>query len=454
LLGVAFVVAVALLPLGRREAAADVVPPGTLLSVAGVGELGFRGDGGPAVEAHLYVPLGIAADGEGNLYFADEYNHRIRRIDAQTGIISTFAGTGATGNYNGGYLGDGVPARRALLNHPKDVALDSGGFLFIADGWNSCIRVVNPDGVISKIAGNLDYGFYDDGDVADETPLSTPYGIAVSENGDLYVADGENHRVRKIDAATRRMITVAGGGPAGDPNAGSYSGDGGPATAARLSNPRDVALDGRGHLYIVDFGNHLVRRLDLATGILTRFAGTTVPGYDGDGVPALRAKLNGPQGIAVDSAGNVFIADTGNDRIRKVDAQTGIISTVAGGGRLTGLDGDRKPATAARLVVPVGLAIDRNGDLFFTQNNHRIWKVTGIAAPGLMAGRPFPPPTTVPGDVDGDGRVTILDVQAALQAAIGVRILSPAQTLALDLTGDGAVDLQDVTRLLRVAIGR
>ena len=267
---------------------------------------GFSGDGGPAVQAQLSWPEGVAVDGGGNLFIADTLNRRIRRVDAN-GTITTLVGTGYIG-----YSGDGGPAVEAQLFSPEGVAVDGAGNLFIADRDNHRIRRVDANGTITTIAGTGKNGFSGDGGPAIEARLRSPYGMAVDGAGNLYIADRDNHRIRRVDA-NGTITTFAGVGERGL----LVLGDGGPAVEAHLSWPEGVAVDGAGNLFIADTVNHRIRRVD-ANGIITTIAGTGRSGFSGDGGPAVKAQLYDPRGVAVDGAGNLYIADAGNRRIRKV----------------------------------------------------------------------------------------------------------------------------------------
>ena len=346
------------------------VSPGTITTVAGTGEYGFSGDGGPASEAQLYSPRGVAVDGAGNLYIADRENNRIRRVDS-TGTITTVAGTG--------------------LDSPSGVAVDGAGNLYIADTLNHSIRKVDSTGTITTVAGTRGRGFWGDGGPATEAPLNLPGGMAVDSAGNLYIADSGNFRIRKIDS-TGTITTVAGSvGPPG------FSGDGGPATAARLDNPHDVAVDGAGNLYIADNGNNRIRKVD-STGTITTIAGTSELGYSGDGGLAIAAQFSVPTAVAVDGAGNLYIVDTWNHRIRKVDL-TGTITTVAGTGGIGvgggGYSGDGGPAVEAQFSIPTGVAVDGAGNLYIADaGNQRIRKVTPVGS--LTPPNPTVPATPVP----------------------------------------------------------
>jgi len=285
---------------------------GIIETVAGDGTEGYSGDGGPATEAKLRWPRGVAVDASGNLYIADTSNHCIWQVDT-SGIITTVAGDGIEG-----YSGDGGPAVQASLFDPRGVAVDASGNLYIADSYNSCIRKVDMGGIITTVAGNGTYGYSGDGGPATEAKLRYPYGVAVDASGNLYIADLTNHCIRQVDTSGI-ITTVAGDGTHG------YSGDGGPATEAKLSYPRGVAVDASGNIYIADMTNNCIRQVD-TSGIITTVAGDGTHGYSGDGGPTTEAKLCSPCGVAVDASGNIYIADRWNSCIRKV----GYSSTFAG----------------------------------------------------------------------------------------------------------------------------
>ena len=386
---------------------------GIISTIAGSGATsrgggGFGGDGGAATSAQLHYPYGVAVDGAGNLYIADHINHRIRKVDAATGIISTVAGSGATGNYVGGFGGDGSPAISAMLNSPRGVAVDGAGNLYIVDSGNHRIRRVDAaTGIISTVAGTRTNGFSGDSGPATSAQLNNPAGVAVDGTGNLYIADLDNNRIRRVDAATGTISTFAGSGRRG------FSGDGGPATSAQLNNPAGVAVDGTGNLYIADLDNNRIRRVDAATGTISTFAGSGRRGFSGDGGPAISAMLNSPRGVAVDGAGNLYIADQGNYRIRKVDAATGVISTAAGTWT-SGFRGDGGAATSAWLTIPKGVAVDRADNLYIADyGDHRIRKVdaaTGIISTFAGSGR---------GGFSGDGAPA---TSAMLSNPIGVAV--------------------------------
>jgi hypothetical protein len=323
---------------------------GVITTVAGGGDLGL-GDNGPATAAELDGPSGVAVDTAGDLVIADYGHNRIREVNQGSGAIVTIAGNGS-----GGGGGDNGPATAAALNDPFGVAVDSAGDLFIADALDNCIREVShATGAITTVAGGGNQGLGDGGQ-ATAAELDQPWGVAVDSAGELFIADGSDNRVREVNLSTGVITTVAGDGAQG------YSGDNGPATAAQLDWPTSVTVDSAGDLFIADTLNDAVREVNLSTGVITTVAGDGHRGYSGDGGPAAAAELASPLGIAVDSAGDLFIADNGNGRIREVDLSTGEITTIAGGGS-EGL-GDDGPATAVQLNSPFGVALDAAGDLF------------------------------------------------------------------------------------------
>lgn len=346
-----------------------------ITTVAGTGERNFNGDGGLAVSATLSIPTGITLDGSDNLYIADSFHDRVRRVDAETRVITTVAGNGFFG-----YTGDGVAPLTTPLNYPLGVAVDASGNLYIADSDNHRIRrvarVATPTAIISTLAGTVP-------NIGDNTraaiaTLATPLGLAIDAAGNVFIADAGAFRVRRISAGTGVITTVAGDG--GYIYLNEH--EGATATAATLNFPTSVAVDGAGNLFIADAYNSRIRKVDAGTGRISTFAGKGEFAFSGDGGPAASAALNYPLGVAVDRAGNVFIADTDNSRIRRVAAASGTITTVAGSDG-HGFSGDDGPATDAKLDSPEGVLVDAAGNLFISDTrNHRIRRVD--AATGVI----------------------------------------------------------------------
>lgn len=452
---------------------------GTAIPVAGVpDDPGFSGDGGPATDAQLDGPSDASQDAAGNVYIADSRNHRIRKIDAATGKISTIAGTGTPG-----YAGNGGLATQAQLNTPVCVLPGPNGTLYICDYGNHAIRRIDPDGMIRGAAGKGRPGFLGDGKKAKKALLNHPTDVAFEANGNIVIADSGNQRVRRINVNVPRprMATLAGNGdegyagnnapalsPLGDPTGvavhpdgriliaeasnnrvralvnyqtltsfagdgiATFGGDGGPAGKAQFSAIHGVNVDGLGNILIADYGNYRIRKVNVATGAVTTIAGTGSPDFSGDGGPATSAglsvsdivvdvlgnvifsdtmndrvrridllgnvttivgtgvggfsgdggaatdaQIDAPTGVALDSAGNLYVADFLNNRIRRVDKATNEITTVAGNGT-AGYDGDAKAATSAALNNPTDVAFLANGDMLIADfRNHRVRLVSG-----------------------------------------------------------------------------
>jgi len=334
---------------------------GIIATIAGNGNVAFAGDGGLAKAAALNHPCGLAIDPTGGIYIADTDNARIRRL-SPSGMISTVAGDGVPGD-----SGDGGSALNASLSDVAGVALDAAGNFYFGDASNRRIRKVTPAGIISTVAGTGTQGFSGDGGPATNATLDRPTFVVVDPAGNLYFADSSNQRIRRVDI-NGTITTIAGNGMAG------FSGDGGLAGNASLMFPLGLAMDRTGNLYVADANNHRIRRIDLS-GIITTVAGNGVEGFSGDLGPATSASLNYPEDVAFDGAGNLFIADSGNNRIRKVDP-AGVISTIAGT-VLNGFSGDGGPSVEAVLNFPWALATDAAGDVYIADRvNNRIRKIS------------------------------------------------------------------------------
>lgn len=343
--------------------ASAVSTSGTILTVAGTGAASFSGDGGSATKAKLNGPTGVAVDAAGNVFVADTANHRIRKV-TPAGVITTIAGTGA-----GGFSGDGGQATAAQLFAPGGVAVDGAGNVYVGDTSNNRVRKVAPDGTITTVAGTGTEGYTADGAPAVTAALHAPTALAVAADGTVYVVEYGGGRVRKI-LPSGTLVTVAGQEYDG------FNGDGIPAASAQLDSPSGVAVDAAGNVYISDTDNNRIRRVG-TDGIITTIAGTGAYGFGGDGGPATAAQFNGAFGVAVDAAGNVYFADLYNYRVRKI-VPGSLITTVAGSGD-NGFSGDLGVATAARLNSPTGIAVDAAGTLYVADTaNNRIRKVIDL----------------------------------------------------------------------------
>ena len=336
-----------------------------ITTVVGTGERGFGGDGGLAERALLNGPFDVGFDADGNLYFSDTFNHRIRRDEAQTGIITTCAGSGEAG-----YSGDRGPAIRAQLNEPYGIAVDSAANVYIADRHNHCVRLLDSvTGVITTFAGNGTSGFGGDRGPGSRAGMVEPNGLALDPaQRRLFIADVADHRVRVVDLATGTISTFAGTGEA------THSGDGGPAAAAGVHGARAVKVAPNGTVYILERQGSSLRAVDPHSGIITVFAGTGARGYGGDGGPARKAVFDAPKEFALDPGGDILIVDTENHAIRRVYAANGIVETIAGGRKSS--EGDGGPATAAGLGRPHGAVVGPDGAIFIGDTeNHRIRKL-------------------------------------------------------------------------------
>ncbi len=339
----------------------------TIYTFAGTGTYGYAGDGLPATAALLQLPTGLAYEGSdvavdiaGNVYIADEYNNVIRRVTT-TGIISTVVGDNSYG------FVDGVTALSAEMANPAGLAVDAGGNMYIADYWNSRIRKVNSAGIISTIAGTGTSGYLGDGFAATNALLATPNSVALDAAGNVFFSDDQNHVVRKINATTGVISTVAGTG------SGGYTGDGVSAITTPLDKPWSLAFDATGNLYIADYGNNRVRMVN-ASGIISTVAGNGTSSYGGDGLAAVSCGLVEPRGIALDAGGNLYIA-CGDNRIVMVNS-LGKTVTVAGTGT-GGYTTDGVPATTSELNRPIRVAFDHAGNMYIVdEENDRVRIVT------------------------------------------------------------------------------
>ncbi len=384
----------------------------TITTIAGTGVAGFSGDGGSALSAELFSPVLVTLDANGNLFFSDNRNHRIRRIDAMTGVITTVAGSGPVGPGPGGFGGDGGPATSATLNFPNKVTFDSAGNLFFADNANHRIRRIDVvTGVITTVAGTGVAGFSGDGGLALNAELFGPVSVSFQPNGDMLITDQRNHRIRKIDATTGIITTIAGSGPAG-PGPGSFGGDSGPATSALLFHPGDMVIDPQGDLLFTDQGNNRIRKIQTVTGIITTIAGIgpsdpSTGGFAGDGGLAISAQFFTPSALALDACGNLYVTDHYNNRVRMIST-AGIITTVAGSGStgigVGGFGGDGGLATSALLHQPNGVVVDGSGRLLIAdQENQRIRIITGNVVDNTA---PVPDVANLP-DATGECSVTL-----------------------------------------------
>jgi len=347
---------------------AAVIPQYRITTLAGIGVEASNGDGGPATNAAVLYPAAVAADSAGNVYIIETGGpgSKIRKVAAGTGIITTVAGAGSGG--------DGGPAVRAALNEPSGIAVDNAGNIYIAEVEGHRVRKVSAaTGIISTIAGTGTPGYSGDGGSATRAQLRAPGDVVLDNAGNVYIADRDNHRVRKLDAGTSIITTIAGTGILG------YSGDGGPATSAQLNLPNTLGVDAAGNLYIGD--NRRVRKVAAATQIITTVAGTGIEGAGGDGGPGTSAQISSGSFIGADVTGNVYVADSTNHRVRRIDAALGTIVTIAGTGQ-AGYSGDGGSATNARLNVPAAVAVGRTGNVYVADFLNMRVRVLTPVAPG------------------------------------------------------------------------
>ncbi|ULA63810.1 MAG: hypothetical protein LZF86_110509 [Nitrospira sp.] len=338
----------------------------TLATRAGTGDPGFSGDGGPALQAALNEPKGLAIDGQGHLFIADSENHVVRRVDRVTGLMTTVAGCAP----EGAALAPASASADAVYEEEADPLADTSH-----KTTERFTQQTDLSGTVRYLVGAAAPKRFDgDGGLATQAILNFPTAVAVDAQGHLYIADTMNHRIRRVDAKTGIITTIAGTGQA------RFSGDDGPADRAALNEPAALAIDAQGQLYIADQSNNRVRAVDLKSGTIRTIAGTGSAAYDGDGKPAVEAALAGPSGLAV-TAGTLYIADTFNGRIRSVDLSTGTIATVAGdGGSYRYQSPDDPPSSS--VSRPSGIVLDRDGNLFLTDSDSHLirrWdRATGL----------------------------------------------------------------------------
>lgn len=348
------------LPIALAVIALLTPPAGQMSSVVGTAIPGYSGDGGKAKGAQLDQPFHCCFGPRGEMYIADTNNHVIRRVD-RNGIITTIAGCGRKG-----YTGDGGKAAAATLNEPYGVVVDREGMLYIVDRLNSCIRKVDgKTGIISTLAGTGKPGFNGDGGPANQAQLREPNGLSLEGRGILLIADVSDNRIRRVDLRTGIITTFAGTGNR------QFSGDGGPASVATINGARAVDFDLAGNVYICEREGNRIRKVDRRTGIIRTIAGTGQAGYSGDGGPALKATFNGPKWVHVAPDYSIYVVDTENHCVRRIDQKTGIIATVAGSGA-KGPGGDGGPAASTLMDRPHGCCV-HGGMLYIADtNNHRI----------------------------------------------------------------------------------
>ena len=347
----------------------SVFTPATITTVTGDGQWLYTGDGGAATSSSVFLPGGIAVDASGNFYVADSGNNRIRRVDGTTGIITTVAGTGSPSSAN-----DGAPGLEAGVSDPGALLLDGAGDLYIADSSNHAIRKLSlVTGRLTTVAGQLNQqGYSGDGGPATAATLNTPEGLAFDPAGNLFIADTKNHVIRKVDSETGLISTYAGTQP-------GYAGDGGPAISARLNGPWGLASDVQGDLFIADLNNNRIRKVS-PDGMITTVVGDGTNNYAVDGQIGTATSIANPAAVAVDVAGNLYLADSGHNVVRKVIAVTGITSAIAGNSNPT-FAGDGGPATQAGLYGPYALTLDSQGNVYIADIfHHRIREVQNSQA--------------------------------------------------------------------------
>ena len=378
-----------------------VFTSGQIDTVAGDAEWLYQGDGGPATQTSIFLPTGVVTDGAGNLYLSDSQNNRIRKVNVATGYISTIAGTGTPG-----FVGDGGLANLAMVSAPAGLALDGAGNLYVADTGNHVIRRIDAfSGMITTVAGRPGVqGSDGDGGAATLATLSFPEGVTFDAGGNLLIADTGNNRIRRVDAVSGAISTVAGTGVAG------FNGDGATSTASQLNSPWSLTVTADGTILVADLNNDRVRRIS-PSGIMSTIAGTGQRFFSGDGGSAATAEISEPTSVVSDPAGNVYFADSGNNRVRKVDALTNVISTVAGTGAEQ-FTGDGGPANVAMLYGPSALYLDSGGNLFVADMFHnRVRRMSAVRTtlvyPTMKVGKIATPPQDVEMTNEGNAELNL-----------------------------------------------
>ena len=339
---------------------------GIIQTVVGNGSQGWDGDGGPATEAACQEPYACEFDPQGNMVVCMGRQHRIRRVDAQTGIITLVAGTGEAG-----YTGDGGPTLNADINQPYGLAIDVNGDMYFSQRFDPAVRKIDGStGIISTVAGTGEFGYSGDGGPGNEAMLREPNDVFLDRRGGLLIADIQDQRIRRVDLETGIITTFAGTGEK------SRAGDGTSATEASLMGPRAVCMDSLGNTYVTEREGNGVRKIS-PDGTLTTIAGAeSVFGYTGDGGPALAATWGAPKAMRCGLNDDIIVVDTENDAVRVIDHRTGVVTTIAGG--RAGGEGDGGSAVEAGLARPHGCGVDAAGDLYIADTHNNRVRVVGI----------------------------------------------------------------------------